>query len=231
MKRKRCLSVTLVIIYSVMCAAFVFSGGQKDAGEVGWPQWRGPNGTAVVPDTDWDPQALAGGPKILWKTNIGSGYSNVVLRDDRLYAFGRTSDGAVVSCLSASTGEVIWTFVYDTVHSPQATPVIDGEYVYALGNDGVLFCLKAKNGKLRWQTDLVSKHDVKIPSYRFAASPIVAGELILLNINLSGIAINKSNGELVWTSDKYHPTNSELCPEGEDTGGYATPVLYEQEGI
>ena len=47
----------------------------------------------------------------------------------------------------------------DTVNSVIGTPVIDGEYVYALDNDGQLRCLSAATGKLVWKTDaLLGEH-------------------------------------------------------------------------
>jgi len=47
----------------------------------------------------------------------------------------------------------------DTVNSVIGTPVIEGEYVYALDNDGQLRCLNAATGKLVWKTDaLLGEH-------------------------------------------------------------------------
>jgi outer membrane protein assembly factor BamB len=47
----------------------------------------------------------------------------------------------------------------DTVNSVISTPVVDGEYVYALDNDGQLRCLAAATGKLVWKTDaLLHEH-------------------------------------------------------------------------
>jgi outer membrane protein assembly factor BamB len=139
---------------------------------------------------------------------------------------GQERKVSVVYCLNAENGDVIWQYSYKTSKSaeyPQSTPTIDGKYVYALSNEGVLFCFKAKNGRVRWSKDLVSAYDVSNPKYGFATSPVIEGDLIILNLNFSGIALDKKNGSVIWTSIKNHPTKH--CHEN-DEGGYATPVLY-----
>ena len=45
----------------------------------------------------------------------------------------------------------------DTFNSVIGTPVIDGEYVYGLDNDGQLRCLSASTGKQLWKTDALLK--------------------------------------------------------------------------
>jgi outer membrane protein assembly factor BamB len=45
----------------------------------------------------------------------------------------------------------------DTLNSVISTPVIDGEYVYGLDNDGQLRCLEVATGKLLWKTDALLK--------------------------------------------------------------------------
>lgn len=40
------------------------------AEEFDWPRWRGPNGDGISIETDWNPEALTGDPKILWKVSL-----------------------------------------------------------------------------------------------------------------------------------------------------------------
>jgi hypothetical protein len=125
-----------------------------------WPRWRGPNGDGISMETDWNPEALAEGPKILWKMDVGVGYSNVAIEDNRLYTIGMGQNRKenVVSCLNTDNGEVIWQYSFESFYIPQSTPTIDGKYVYALSYGGLLLCLNAKNGKLQWEKDLVNVH-------------------------------------------------------------------------
>ena len=86
----------------------------------------------------WDPGALAGGPRIAWRSEVGFGHSAVVVKDDRLFTMGHTKRGEgeaaveldVVVCLDLDTGEELWRYEYpcnDIYFSgPRATPELDG---------------------------------------------------------------------------------------------------------
>ena len=98
--------VFIVLIFTLIfatCAVRVI------ADDFDWPRWRGPNGDGISMETDWKPEALAGGPKILWKVDVGMGYSNVVIRDNRLYTMGVGEDRKenVLFCMNATNGKVI----------------------------------------------------------------------------------------------------------------------------
>ena len=69
--KTRMLVCVLVIFEFALCTQHGI------AGDFDWPRWRGPNGDGISMETDWDPEALAEGPKILWKVNVGKGHSNV----------------------------------------------------------------------------------------------------------------------------------------------------------
>jgi outer membrane protein assembly factor BamB len=218
----------IFILFLCLFGIYVVVGNADD---FEWPRWRGPNGDGISMETDWDPEALAEGPKVQWKGDIGAGYSNVAIKENRLYTIGggQTSKENVVYCLNADNGEVIWQYIFETSQSiewPQSTPTIDDKYVYALNKEGLLLCLKAKNGKVRWKKDLVSEYDVVKPHYGFAASPVIEGEFVIITANTSGIALNKKTGKKVWGSDK----PPEKLGLSASTGPhYATPVLYDYE--
>jgi outer membrane protein assembly factor BamB len=171
---------TLILILSIWLFGTSFTYGIADDFE--WPRWRGPDRNGIYRETDWYPEALAGGPEVLWHVNIGMGNSNVAIRDGRLYSMGATKEGESVLCLDALTGEEIWRYNYnEPLRYPQATPTIEGKYIYALSYEGVVLCLKAKNGKLKWKRDLVEDFGALKPDYGYASSPAVEGDLIVIN--------------------------------------------------
>lgn len=49
----------------------------------------------------------------------------------------------------------------NTINSVISTPVIEGDYVYGLDNDGQLRCLEASSGKLVWKTDALLKEQAR----------------------------------------------------------------------
>lgn len=89
----------LIIFIIPLLIGFMIIGGCATTGKVeepmtgiaddfDWPGWRGPNGDGISNETDWDPEALAEGAEILWKVDLGMGYSNVAINDNRLYTMG-----------------------------------------------------------------------------------------------------------------------------------------------
>jgi outer membrane protein assembly factor BamB len=200
-----------------------------------WPRWRGPDGNGISKETGWNPQALAGGPRILWKANVGSGYSNVAIRGNRLYTMGflKKKKGTVVFCLWADTGKRIWQSLFPCKFDfPQSTPTTDGTSVYALSNEGILLCLNAQNGKLRWKKDLVSEYGAVKPYYRFAGSPVVEGESLILTVNSAGLALNRETGQLIWNSAAPPPPEKiKVFWAGQTSGtDYTVPVIYDHNG-
>lgn len=182
-----------------------------------WPCWRDPDGNGISRETGWNPAALNGGAKVLWTADVGTGYSDVVIQDGRLYTMGVTKDGLAFSCLDAVSGTPIWTkSPFSSLEDPQSTPVVDGDKVYGLGKDGTVFCLRTTDGELVWKTNLVKDFKALKPSYGWAPSPMVDGNLLLLNALSAGIALDKRTGDPVWKSDSFY------------VGGvpyYASPVI------
>jgi outer membrane protein assembly factor BamB len=182
-----------------------------------WPRWRGPNGDGVSPESDWNPRALEGGAKVLWKADVGAGYSDVVIQDGRLYTMGGIEDGTVFACLDASSGRPVWRTRLEGYQEPRSTPVVDGDRVYGLLTDGTLACLKTADGAIAWKKSLAVDFGAKAGMHGWASSPVVWGSLLVLNVNDSGIALDKRTGEPAWASEPG-------ALEGVSSGYYATPV-------
>src|SRR5258708_4060048 len=63
-----------------------------------WPQWRGPERNGHVAAEGADPAALPTDPKILWRLNIGGGFSSPVVAGGKL-AYLDGQDGQEVAHL------------------------------------------------------------------------------------------------------------------------------------
>ena len=72
-------SKTSICLFSSLLTFLILLVSCSKTEEIGWPRWRGPNGNGISTETDWDPEALSGGPKILWKVNVGMGHSNFAI--------------------------------------------------------------------------------------------------------------------------------------------------------
>ena len=205
------------ILILIIGFALLSSLAYTDSSDDGWPRWRGKNGDGISNETNWNP-ILERGAGILWKVEIGSGYSNVVIQNDRLYTMGY-GDGPSLYCLDAATGQEIWKYVFTGYVEPQSTPCVDGDSVYGLNADGVLVCLNTKNGEHRWEKNIEKDLNAKIRTRGgWATSPVVEGDLLLINANTMGYALDKKSGDTVWRiEDASGPSNS--------WGSYATPVV------
>lgn len=187
-----------------------------------WPCWRGPDGNGISKETDWDAGALAGGPKVLWTADIGMGYSSVAIKDDRLFTMGWVKGKSSVSCLKATTGDVIWQSPYEDFLQPQSTPTVDGDRVYGLRPSGTLFCLQASDGAVLWEKGLTQDFSARRPTQYWATSLVVDGNLLLVNANTLELALDKATGDVAWSIE-------DTVPEGS-WGSYATPVICDVEG-
>jgi len=230
MKRLLFLSAFL----SLLVVGEAFAGGQKTASVAvekpsGWPQWRGPRGDGVSLETGWNAKALEGGARILWTTMIGMGYSNIAIAEGRLYAMGSRERQLVFTCLDAGSGSVIWQKVFEElVGTPQSTPAVDGDRVYALTYLGYLVCLNTADGAVVWQKKLPP-----IPNFcQWATSPIVDGNLVLINAHYAGMALDKTTGNVVWDSG-WDSKTSPVAGAADDPGtdhSYSSPVVTDLQG-
>ncbi len=187
-----------------------------NAADTDWPRWRGANGDGISTATDWNVAAVDK-PNVLWRGNVGAGYSAASVKGERLYIMGHREKQDVVSCLKTTDGTEVWKHSYDCQPAqypgPRATPVIDGDVVYTVSNQGHVFCLDAKTGTVKWQQDLTKAMKAELPQWGIAGSAVVHGKMLLINAGAYGVALDKATGNLVWSS-------------GAGKGGYASPVVF-----
>ena len=80
-----------------------------------WPQFLGPTRNGVYTGNDLAAKWPAGGPAVVWKKEVGQGFSAPVVAEGRLILFHRRGDKEVVEALDAATGRPIWSFDYPTL--------------------------------------------------------------------------------------------------------------------
>jgi outer membrane protein assembly factor BamB len=206
------------LLTAVCCFGLVSRVSSDD-----WPNWRGPDLDGISKEKNWSISWPKDGPKQLWRAAVGTGFSSMVVADGRVFTLGNIAETDTVFCFDADSGKELWKHSYacpgDPIYyegGPGATPSIDGENVYTLSKRGHLFCFKATDGKIVWQKNLMEELGVGKPRWGFAGSPLVRGDLLLLNVGEAGTAVEKSTGKIVWRS----ATNA---------AGYATPVPFDAQ--
>jgi outer membrane protein assembly factor BamB len=197
------------------------------AGAADWPQFRGPNASGIgdgKPPVEFGPSQ-----NLLWKTPVGSGLSSPVISKGRVFLtdFDQATKQLSTLCLDQRTGEILWRRTVapaeiEKVHqigSPAApTPVTDGERVFVyFGSYGLLSY--DFDGKLLWERRLPIPENI----YGAVASPIVAGDLLVLNHQGKDaylLAVDRRDGKTVWKTDR-----------SQFQYGWSTPVYWRHDGI
>jgi len=187
-----------------------------------WPQYRGPDQNGISKETGWQKEWPKEDPATVWKAKVGMGFSSFSVADGRVYTTGNADEKDTVWCFHADTGEVIWKHTFEEPLDPKyfeggtfATPTVDGAVVYSISRRGKLFCFEAATGAIKWQKDVTQLTGAALPTWGFAGSPVVLGDLLLLNAGESGAALKKATGELAWFSDT-------------EFAGYSTPHLIKK---
>jgi outer membrane protein assembly factor BamB len=197
-----------------------------------WPQWRGPNRDGHSADTGLLKKWPDDGPKLLWTTKeIGKGYTNVSLSGDRLFTMGDLGDQSFLIAINPSDGQLLWkTQVgkaggpgWGNFEGPRATPTIDGNLVFAVGQYGDVLCADAASGQEIWRTSYEKDFGGELPQWGFAGMPLVDGEKVILMPGGKGgdlVAVNKGTGKLIWRSKDL-----------TDSIHYSSPILVEIGGV
>jgi len=195
------------------------------AGAADWTHWRGADANGISAESGWQTKWPAEGPKQLWKASVGTGFSSMTISKGKIYTMGH--DGTMtesVYCLDVDSGRVLWKKDYSAVldpnlyeGGPNATPTVEGGRVYTLGKRGELFCLDAEKGTVIWEKNINKEWSLSSPTWGLSCSPVLEGDLLILNSGAAGIAVKKDTGELVWKSENNKP-------------GYATPLPVEFNG-
>lgn len=217
-----------------------------------YPQWLGPRRDGIYREPGVIASWPKEGPKVLWRTECGGGYSGVavsggkVFLTDRLLkqgvagpknAFDRAALPGVerVRCLDQGSGRELWKVEYAVDYTlsyaagPRATPLIDGGKVYTLGAEGDLYCIDIKDGKVAWNRRL----EGPTPIWGFAGHPLVDGErLIVLTSGKKALmtALDKRSGEVIW--EALAAKDPGYCPPMiHNVGGKRHLVAWWPEGV
>jgi len=170
----------------------------------GWTTWLGPKGTNTSMETGLISEFPADGPKVLWKTELGTGFSGLTIGNGKVYTLYGKGGRELVACFDAKSGQELWTFDSDEdfAHGrsfgPRATPVLDGQNLYTVGSSGQVLCLNANTGKSIWSMNLYEKFSLEPHNEGLSPSPLIDGQNLILTGGNGVYALNKTNSELVW---------------------------------
>jgi len=190
-----------------------------------WPRFRGPQGAGISADTGL-PTTWSATENVVWKTAMpGFGSSTPITLDEKIFLTcysGYGLDGRKpgnqknlklhLLCVDRNSGRILWDspmlaripeqefsgFIARHGYA-SSTPVTDGRDVYVhWGRSGA--AAYDLQGTQLWVKDLGSNTH----HYGSAASPILAGNLLIVNASIESgtlFGLDKRTGEVVWKVD------------------------------
>lgn len=203
-----------------------------------WPGFLGPLGTSVSLEkgiiSPWPKEGL----KLVWHKKVGIGYGVPSISKGKMFLFDRHGDQNRLACLKPETGEFIWKFEYPTQFrdkygfngGPRCCPVIDGDRVYLHGPEGMLYCIRVKDGTEVWKVDTRGEFGVVQNFFGVGSTPVIEGELLIVQVGGSPKDSNarefeslKGNGSGVVAFNKH--TGKVVYRQSDELSSYASPVL------
>jgi outer membrane protein assembly factor BamB len=199
--------------------------------EFDWPQWQGPERTAVSKETGLLQSWPKDGPKLVWQADyLGEGYSTPTVAGGRIFSMGNHGNTEYVQALSEADGGQIWATPVGPVRSnggnypgPRCSPTVDGDRVYALGLNGDLLCLEAATGKERWRKNLPKDFGGAAGGWGYSESPLVDGGKLLCTPGgkqATLVALDKETGSTIWKGEV----------PGGDVAHYASMIAVDVGG-
>ncbi len=233
---------------AAVVAALALASGLLQAD---WPQYRGPNHDGVSAEKilkKWP----ASGLRQAWKVPLNTGFSSFAIAHGMAYTLVRREiDGLeqeVCLALDAKSGKEIWASPIGRAKydgggdtgakdnrggdGPRSTPTIDGDSLYTLSAYLVLSCFDAKSGKTLWSKDLTKDLPGKVITWQNAASPLIDGDLIFVNVNAPGqclAALHKQDGRVVWKGQNDKMTHA--TPIAATILGQRQIIFFTQSGL
>ena len=175
-----------------------------------WPQFLGPAETGISEEKGLLKSWPKKGPPLIWKKEIGAGYSAPSVLGDRLVLHHRVGREERVECFSPVDGSPLWLHKYSSDYrdpynysnGPRCTPLLTKERCYTLGAEGSLRCLNLKTGDVIWKHELRKEYKIPDAFFGVGATPILEGDKLIVLVggqpNSGVVAFDATNGNKLW---------------------------------
>jgi outer membrane protein assembly factor BamB len=208
-----------------------------------WPQWQGPERTAISRETGLLPSWPKEGPPLVWKAEgLGGGYSTPSVAAGRI--FGMSYRGGkkdeVVWAVDEASGKELWsTRIADGTHvgydqGSRCTPTVDGELIYVVGVGGDLVCLESATGTIRWRKNFKKDFEGRMMSgWGYSESPLVDGDKLVVTpggAKATLVALHKKTGDVIWKAQVPPGETSKATPGQRNASGYSSVIVAEVDG-
>lgn len=223
-------NTTAVLICAIGCLTQPIPEKSNEAAQTSpayWPQFRGPNRDDISADKGLLKEWPKDGPSLIWKTKgVGEGFSSVAIVGGKVFTMGNRGGDSYVHALDNSSGSVLWSSkVGPAGGNLGCTPTVDGDHVYAIGQEGEITCMGVADGALTWRKSFKKDFGGNCGGWNYTESPLVDGEKLICTPGARDgllVALDKKSGNVLWK-----------CPSpfGDSTAGYSSIVVAEVGGV
>ncbi len=241
MTRIVCQKLLFAIAFPVVFPAVNFCRADN------WPQWRGADFTSVSSEAGV-PSDLSVKSTQLWKFEMpGPGGASPVVWEDNIFLTsvdGNGSNGDKLALMCVSTdGKLKWKRQLDGENknsrdggnSASPSPCTDGEHVWAMMTDGIVYCFDM-NGNLIWKKHLQMEYGAFHIQFGMTSTPVldkgvlyfqlIHGEMKRGSTETSTgwvIALDAKTGKEIWKTER--KTDGVF----ENRHAYTSPVVYRDD--
>ncbi len=214
-----------------------------------WPRWRGPQGTGHIAEGQKLPAKLPDEAKVLWKVPVGFSLGSPSVSGGKVFHMDNQNGKEMLHALDAASGRELWSVPIDDVTKdsqsapgPRATPVLDGDRVYAQSCKGELQCLKTGDGTVVWKTNYVNDFGAIFTGERgstlgagrhgYTGSPLVEGDFLVVAVGgpeAGVVKFDKKTGAVIWKSQG--EVAAYTGPVPTDIGGVHQYVAFMAESV
>jgi outer membrane protein assembly factor BamB len=111
----------------------------------------------------------------------------------------------------------------DRGSGPRGTPTVDADRVYVLTENGDLACLRAADGTVVWQRNILKEFGGSNINWLISESPLVDGSRLIVTPGGPGAglaALDKMTGKTLWTTK-----------EMNEEAGYSSPIVADVHNV
>lgn len=214
-------------ITSTITAAVDDANGLIASTEAGWPQWRGLHRDGISDERGLLGSWPEGGPRLLWDVDgLGKGWSSPIVVQERLYITGDVGDDLLVFALDHS-GSIEWRVMNGRAWKgrypgSRACCAFSEGRLYHMNAHGRLACLDAATGSELWAVDVLERFNARNIPWALSECLLLDGPNVIVTPGgrkALMAALDKRNGETVWTTDAL-----------DDIASYSSPILFRYMG-
>ena len=206
---KKIFILTIIIASASLLACNGGSNIRNSNSDQSIVQWRGTDRSGIYTETGLQTSWGEDGPELLWYFNgLGYGYSSPAIAGNQIFVAGMTEEGRGYIFVFDKNGNLIrqreygpeWTRNYEGTRGT-ITPY-NGK-IYLISGYGVIYCFDQRNLNLIWSRNLLEDFNAPNIVWGITESPLIVGDKVIATpggTEHNVVALNRHNGELVWST-------------------------------